>query len=339
MKYRRVGDSDLEVSEIAFGCGGNAGLMVRGSADEQERIVGRALDLGITYFDNSPDYGDCAAEENLGRALKALKARPLLNSKVEIRAENLNDVADHVVRSTEASLKRLGADYLDMMQIHNGPSHIDPKLEGKVYAQLQINHYTRAGGAIEGVRRLLDSGKIRYAGFITRGNDADEVRTILDTGLFKLINVPYTLLNPTGGMAKPAGLKAGKDYGNVIGLARERNASAAIYSPLASGALTDDALAAKPRHALARQEDMQSEEAVQNREKALAVSFLARETGTSMAQAAFRFILMNPGVATALGGFSAQDQLEEIAKVPDLGPFDAALMTRLNAVWNTDFKV
>lgn len=339
MKYRRVADSDLEVSEIAFGCGGNAGLMVRGSAGEQERIVARALDLGITYFDNSPDYGNCIAEENLGRALKALKARPLLNSKVEIRAENLGDVADHVVRSTEASLKRLGADYLDVMQIHNGPSHVDPKLEGKVYAQLQIDHYTRTGGAIEGVRRLLDSGKIRYAGFITRGNDADEVRTILDTGLFKLINVPYTLLNPTGGMAKPAGLKVGKDYGNVIGLARARKASAAIYAPLASGALTDDALAARPRHALARQEDMASEKVKKDRDKAMAMKFLADEGGTSFAQAAFRFILMNPGVATALGGFSAQDQLEEIAAVSDMAPFDASLMQRLNAVWDVDFKV
>ena len=338
MKYRRVGDTDLEVSEIAFGCGGNAGLMVRGSAAEQERIVGRALDLGITYFDNSPDYGNCAAEENLGRALKSLRARPLLNSKVEIRAANLGDVADHVVRSTEESLTRLGADYLDMMQIHNGPSHADPKLEGKVYAQLQIDHYLRPGGAIEGVRRLLDAGKIRYAGFICRGNDADEVRTILDTGLFKLINVPYTLLNPTGGMAKPAGLKVGKDYGNVIGLARDRKASAAIYSPLASGALTDDALAAKPRHELARAEDPQSDKAVQNREKAKAMRFLANETGITFAQAAFRFILMNPGVATALGGFSAQAQMEEIAAVPDMGPFDASLMARLEAVWNADFR-
>ena len=338
MKYRRVGDTDLEVSEIAFGCGGNAGLMVRGSAAEQEHIVGRALDLGITYFDNSPDYGDGRAEENLGRALKALKARPLLNSKVEIRAENLDDVADHVVRSTEASLKRLGADCLDMMQIHNGPTKINPKLEGRVYAQLQIDHYTRPDGAIEGVQRLLRDGKIRYAGFICRGNDADEVRTILDTGLFKLINVPYTLLNPTGGMTVPAGLKVGKNYGNVIGLARERNASAAIYSPLASGALTDDALAAKPRHPLARAEDPQSESARKQREKAQALSFLARETGTSMAQAAFRFILMNPGVATALGGFSSQEQLEEIAAVSGMAPFDAGLMARLDAVWRANFQ-
>ena len=48
---------------------------------------------------------------------------------------------------------------------------------------------------------------------------------------------------------------------------------------------------------------------------------------------------MNPGVATALGGFSAQDQLEEIAAVSDMAPFDASLMQRLNAVWDVDFKV
>ena len=339
MKYRRVGDTDLEVSEIAFGCGGNAGLMVRGSAAEQERIVGRALDLGITYFDNSPDYGNCAAEENLGRALKALGQRPLLNSKVEIRAADLGDVAGHVERSTEASLRRLGADYLDVMQIHNGPSKIDPKLEGKVYAQLQIDHYLGVGGAIEGVRRLLDAGKVRYAGFICRGNDAEEVTRILDTGLFKLINVPYTLLNPTAGIAKPDGLKVGKDFGREIDLARERKASAAVYAPLASGALSDDALAAKPRHSLARQEDPHSEAAERNREKARALKFLSSENGISLAQAAFRFILMHPGVATALGGFSSQGQLEEIAAVPNIAPFAPSQMAKLDAVWRADFRL
>ena len=92
------------VSEIAFGCGGNAGLMVRGSPAEQLPIVARALELGVTYFDNAPDYGDGTAETNLGIVLKSLGARPILNTKVEIRAENLDDVAGHVVRSAEASL-------------------------------------------------------------------------------------------------------------------------------------------------------------------------------------------------------------------------------------------
>jgi aryl-alcohol dehydrogenase-like predicted oxidoreductase len=98
LRYRKVGNSDLVVSEIAFGCGGNAGLMVRGLHEEQLSVVARALELGVTYFDNAPDYGDGIAESNLGRVLKALGVRPVLNTKVEIRAENLGDVAGPRVR-------------------------------------------------------------------------------------------------------------------------------------------------------------------------------------------------------------------------------------------------
>jgi aryl-alcohol dehydrogenase-like predicted oxidoreductase len=136
VRYRKVGTNDLAVSEIAFGCGGNAGLMVRGSPAEQLAIVARALELGVTYFDNSPDYGDGTAETNLGIVLKSLGARPILNTKVEIRSENLNDVAGHVVRSAEDSLRRLGVDHVDVFQIHNGPARVDPKLEGRKYTQL-----------------------------------------------------------------------------------------------------------------------------------------------------------------------------------------------------------
>ena len=73
MEYRQVGNTELRVSEIGFGCGGNAGLMVRGSPEEQRRVVTRAIELGINYFDNAPDYGNGIAEENLGRILKELK--------------------------------------------------------------------------------------------------------------------------------------------------------------------------------------------------------------------------------------------------------------------------
>jgi Aldo/keto reductase family len=67
VEYRQVGNTELRVSEIGFGCGGNAGLMVRGSPAEQRRVVERAVELGINYFDNAPDYGNGIAEENLGR--------------------------------------------------------------------------------------------------------------------------------------------------------------------------------------------------------------------------------------------------------------------------------
>ena len=338
MRYRKVGTSDLMVSEIAFGCGGNAGLMVRGSPAEQLPIVARALDLGVTYFDNSPDYGNGAAETNLGIVLKSLGARPVLNSKVEIRAENLDDVAGHVVRSAEDSLRRLGVDRVDMFQIHNGPSRVDPKLQGRTYTQLSLGHFLRPGGALDGLERLKTAGKIGYAGFICRGNHGDEVRQLLDTGMFHLINAPYTLFNPTAGRARPIGLTVKHDYGDVIGAARARGAAAAIYSPLASGFLTDDSVAGIQRHDLARAYDLESPASLRLRQMARSLTFLSRENGCTLAQAAFRFVLMHDGVAAALGGFSTKKQLEEIAATSDLPPLLPDQIARLEALWYSDFK-
>jgi aryl-alcohol dehydrogenase-like predicted oxidoreductase len=337
VRYRRIGSSGLFVSEIGFGCGGNAGLMVRGSHAEQLPIVARALELGITYFDNAPDYGDGIAETNLGLALKTLGARPVLNTKVEIRAENLGDVAGHVVRSAEGSLRRLGVDHVDVFQIHNGPSRVAPKLAGRKYSQLSLDHFVGPGGALDGIERLKRAGKIRYAGFICRGNDGDEVRRLLDTGLFHLINAPYTLFNPTAGRAKPEGLSVDRDYGDVIGAAHERGAAAAIYSPLASGFLTDDSVAGIGRHDLARAYDLETPASLRLRHMARALTFLSRENGCTLAQSAFRFVLMRAGVATALGGFSTREQLEEIAAVSGLPSFSPAQMARLETLWRADF--
>ncbi len=339
MHYRSIGTTDLMVSEIAFGCGGNAGLMIKGDHEEQLRIIARALELGVTYFDNAPDYGDGSAEINLGLALKSTGVRPVLNTKVEIRGENLDNVADHVVRSAEDSLRRLGVDCVDMFQIHNGPCRVHPRFEGGTYAQLSLDHFLLPGGALDGIERLKRAGKIKYAGFVCRGDDGAEVRQLLDTGVFHLINVPYTLFNPTAGRAKPNGLTVERDYADVIGAARQSGASAAVYSPLASGFLTDDSVAGIRRHRLARAYDLESPTALRLRQMARALTFLSRQDGCTLAQAAYRFVLMHKGVATALGGFSSAAQLEEIAAVSDMPPFSSDQMARLEALWDADFGV
>lgn len=339
MQSRRIGATDLALSEIGFGCGGNAGLMVRGSAAEQERAIGRALDLGITYFDNAPDYGDGHAEAALGRALKALRARPLVNSKVEIRAENLGDIAGHVERSVEASLTRLGLDHLDVLQIHNGPSAKPVKLEGRGYARLGIDDYFGAGGAIEGVERVLRAGKARVAGFICRGNDGDEVRRVLATGKFHLINVPYSLLNPTAGRvvgADPKGLTP--DYGEVLAAAHTAGAGGAIYSPLAGGFLTDDFADDAPRHPLARPPRGEAAMIEATRRKVQALRFVREATGLTLAQAAIRFCLMHPGVATVIGGFSSVAQIEEIVAAAAAPAFEPEVMMKLEDLWRGNFR-
>jgi aryl-alcohol dehydrogenase-like predicted oxidoreductase len=164
-----------------------------------------------------------------------------------------------VVRSTEESLKRLGVDCLDILQIHNGPAPSPPKLEGRSYTQLWIEDYLRPGGALEGLQRLLRDGKARYVGFICRGNDGYQVRQLLDTIPCHMINVPYTLLNPTAGMAKPKGLKVDRDYGGVINYAYKYGIGTAIYSHLAGGFLTDHSVAGGERHPLAGPRDSSPE--------------------------------------------------------------------------------
>ena len=93
MRFRMLGSTGLQVSEIGFGTGGTAGLMVAGSFEQQSEAVARAIELGVNYFDTAPDYGDGVSETNLGRVLRELGVRPLITTKVEVREADLADIA------------------------------------------------------------------------------------------------------------------------------------------------------------------------------------------------------------------------------------------------------
>ena len=122
MRYRMMGATGIRVSEIGFGSGDNAGLLVKGEPQEQIRAIERALELGINYFDTSPDYGKGLAETNIGKAMREIGFRPVLTTKVEIMPDELDHIADAVVESVEDSLERLQVDWVDVIQLHNPPS-------------------------------------------------------------------------------------------------------------------------------------------------------------------------------------------------------------------------
>ena len=338
MKYRTIPSTGVSLSEIGFGCGGNAGLMTRGSVEEQQRVVARALELGINYFDTAPDYGNGAAETNLGRLMRDMRFRPLLTSKVEVRNADLGDIAGHVVRSAEASLKRLGVDCLDVLQIHNGPVASAPALEGGAYAQLWIEDFLKAGGALDGLTRLHRAGKARALGFVCRGDDGPQVRRLLETGAFHLLNLHYSLLNPTAGAAKPEGLEVDRDYGAVLNDAAAKGVGTAIYSALASGALTDQAVTGAPGHPLSGSGNHAPGAFGRAAKRAAAFTFLSRP-GRSLAQAAFRFALLHPGVTTVIGGFSSLEQLEELAAAADQPQLDPAELADIAALWRSNFSL
>ena len=140
-----MGSTGIRVSEIGFGSGDNAGLLVKGEPEEQLRVIERALELGINYFDTSPDYGKGLAETNIGKAMRAIGFRPVIATKVEVMPDELDHIADAVVESVEDSLTRLQVDYVDIVQIHNPPSiETDTTVPG--WLHLGLDDYLDAGG-------------------------------------------------------------------------------------------------------------------------------------------------------------------------------------------------
>jgi len=291
--------------------------------------------LGINYFDESPDYGDGVSETNLGRVIRELGVRPIINTKVEIRTENLDDIAGHVERSVDESLKRLGVDWVDMVQIHNGPVAKKPDLPGRAYNILWIKDYLRPKGAMKGLQRILRDGKTRYVGFICRGNDGEQVRELIDTGSFQLVNLVYNLLNPSAGARVP-GLQSRADFGGVTDYAAKHGVGVAVYNPLAGGLLTDSALMGQGPHPLSGGRSRSSEAYQASLDQAKSLGFLS-VPGRTMAQSGTRFILDNPGVTTVLGGFSGIEHLEEAVPASSAPPLSAEEMARVQMIWRANF--
>ena len=106
MEYAQLGRTGLTVSRAGF-----AAVASARSGDPpragSHRSVHRALDLGITFFDVAPSYGDGKAEEALGKALEGRSEPVVVATKVRLRADEMNDVAGAVQRSVETSLRRL----------------------------------------------------------------------------------------------------------------------------------------------------------------------------------------------------------------------------------------
>jgi L-glyceraldehyde 3-phosphate reductase len=336
VRFRDIGNTGLRVSEIGFGTGGTAGLMVNGTRQEQRDAVKRALDLGINYFDAAPDYGDGVSEANLGSVLRELGARPVITTKVEVRAEDLADIAGHIELSVEQSLRRLQVEQVDFVQIHNGPVRSAPNLQGRDYRSLAMDGYFRPGGAIDGLDRVVKAGKARFVGFICRGDDAAAVRQLLDTRRFQLINLVYTLLNPSAAAVHSSIADWRPDFAGVIDYAHARGAGVAVYSPLAGGVLTGAALRGEGPHRLSGRYRSAGSglTAAQDRLRAQAsrFAFLAGRDRT-LAQAAIRFILMQSGVSVVLGGFSDIDQLEEACAASDLADVGDADLAQIESIW------
>jgi len=329
MQYRILGKTGLRISEIGFGCGNNAVLMVRASYEEQHRAVRRALDLGINYFDTAFAYGLGKSEENLGKILNELGAPAVVSTKIRLEPEAAADIKSATVRAVEAGLRRLQRRSVDLIQLHNRVTV--ERNPGKRFS-LTPKDVVGPGGVLDGFKEMRDKGRVGYFGFSGLG-DPKALHEVIDSGAFHSIQAYYNLLNPSAGQPVPQGFTA-LDYGRLIDRAAGKRMGVAVIRVLAAGALTEtpEAGGGSSPEPLSPGSDY-----ALDLKRAEQVKFLIGGDVESLTRAAIRFALMKPGVSTVLVGFSNTAHIDEAAGCSGAGGLSQEAIAQLRKLWDSDF--
>ena len=320
MQQRRFGDTDLHTSEIAFGTWA-LGSDWWGKTDDPDRLIGRALELGITFFDTGDAYGQGANEEIVGRALRradreaiqiSTKFGYVLDSERQQHSEGERPQdwsPGHARAALEASLRRLGADHVDLYQLHN--PRMDAIERDDLFAELDV---------------LRDEGKIRAYG-VALGPAIgwrDEGLRAFATRDIAALQTVYNLLEQEPGSDF---LAAAEDHGGAV-MARV---------PTSSGLLEDkytldttfggsDHRRHRPRQWL-----------VDGLKKIEQLRFLVIDGERTMAQAALRFILQQPRMACVIPTITSLAELEEFAAAADAPALTPDELRRVDELYRAGF--
>ena len=294
MRYRTLGQTDIEVSVVALGCWALTGSDFWGDQDDADSVaaIDAALDAGVNFLDTAEMYGDGASEELLGRTLGKRSEQLVIASK--IFDEHLG--ADQVAPACEASLKRLKRDYLDLYQIH-WPNPKIPVAE-----------------TITAMQKLQRQGKVRAIGVSNFGVDLlDEV---VAAGGCTSNQVAYNLL------------LRGVEF-NIQPKCLAADISILSYSPLAQSLLTGKFRTAsevpdgrarsrhfsKDRPLTRHGEDgceKQTFEAIEQ------VRQISAAIGQPMSDVSLAWVLHRPGVTSVVAGARNADQMRANARAGEL---------------------
>ncbi len=333
MNYRSLGATDLRLSDVGFGCGTTAALMVKGAEKERLKVIGNALEAGITYFDTAPVYGDGQSETHLGQDLRQLGAHPVVGTKVALGPADLDDVYGAVIRSVDASLGRLQMDGVDILHLHNRlAEHRSAESGVAVGPLLSIDDLLGPRGVLEAFRTLQRQGKTRYFGICAFGGEMPAVKRAIDSASFHSVLAYYNLLNPSAGQPKhPA--TPGPDYGQVIDYAADRGVGVVALRVLAAGALAIDDKTQPASDGRGRT----GQQFEQDSARARAIAGLAEELGASPVTLAIQFALRNDKLSTVLVGISEQTHLDQALAATSAPPLPPDIEARLEELYNTDF--
>jgi aryl-alcohol dehydrogenase-like predicted oxidoreductase len=291
MEYRTLGRSGLQVSVACFGTmtfGWDPDDW--GSTEETSRkLVDAAFDLGINFFDTADVYARGTSETILGKALKGRRDKVVLATKCHGKMDDNDPNAwgntyHHVVSACDASLKRLGTDYIDLYQIH------------RPQPSVPIDETIRA---MDDLRR---AGKIRYAGTSTyaawQACEAHYVAKEMGAAGFVAEQPPYNLLDRRIERELLPFLRT-YDYGVIP------------WSPLAGGMLSGKYLDQKPEEGRYAKSDPGGRLAKLPIQKLKRLKSLAERKGMTMATLSLAWVANQPGITSPIIGARSEQQLRE----------------------------
>src|SRR6201986_815446 len=308
MKYRKLGASDLSVSEISLGSWLTYGVGVE--RDRATACVNRAFDLDINFIDTANVYGRGAAEKFLGEALANRKRDSyVLATKVFFPMSDTDKGLSRaqILKQMDASLKRLRVDYVDLYQCH------------------RYDAETPLEETMQALSDVVRQGKARWIGFSEWSPQQIEAALAIP-GVEKFVSSQpqYSLL-----WRRPEE--------KVIPLCGRNGVSQIVWSPLAQGVLSGKYLpgAKIPEDTRAGSDSRGNFikswlqppvlEAVQR------LKPLAKEAGCTLTQFALAWVLREPNVASAIVGANRPEQLDENAAASGL-KIDAALFAKAEAI-------
>ena len=298
MEFRQLGNSGLKVPVLSFGTGtfGGRGEFFKawGNSDVKEatRLVDICLETGVNFFDTADIYSHGASEEILGKAVAGRRSSVLISTKASFRmGDGPNDLGSsryHLIQACEASLRRLGTDYIDVYHLHG------------------FDLTTPIEETLQTLNTLVQSGKVRY---IACSNFSG-------WHLMKSLAIAERYGWPRYVAHQAYYSLIGREYEwELMPLAIDQKIGTIVWSPLGWGRLTGKIRRNQPLpkvsrlHSTAEQGPPVDDEYLYKVVDVL--DDIARETGKTVPQIALNWLLQRPTVANVIIGARNEEQLRQ----------------------------
>lgn len=299
MKYRTMGSTGIEVSEIGYGAWGIGGAMWQGSADDESmNALRKAIDLGVNLIDTALVYGDGHSEMLVGNLLKERSEQIIVATKIPPqngrwparRGTTLHECFpyDHIVRCTEQSLRNLRVDTIDIQQFH-----------------VWDDEWTEDVEWFDAISKLKSDGKIRHFGVSINDHEPDNALTLGASGKVDTFQVIYNIFDQS-------------PEETLFPFCEQHKIGIIVRVPLDEGGLTGSVT----RESLFPDGDFRNRyfrgdrrEEVEERVSGLN-SLLGTEAQT-VAELALRFTLSHPAVSTIIPGMRTVKNVEANCRVSD----------------------